>query len=193
MASKKTNRAASIHSAELWRERLGYFESRQDALLQTIRELVEMESPSDDKSSTDRIGAYLAQKFAHLGGRPHFHRAEEYGDNLQIDFPGASHDNPILLLGHFDTVYPLGTLPVMPCRIENDRLYGPGVLDMKAGIVLMLAAIEALQKWCGRLPRPVTVFLVSDEEVGSYSSRKVTEDLARKSAGVLVLEPAAGR
>jgi glutamate carboxypeptidase len=173
-------------------EHLHYFESRQDRLLKTIREFVEIESPSDDKSSTDRIGVFLAQKFAQLGGRPHLHRAEDYGDNLQIDFRGASNDKPVLLLGHFDTVYPLGTLAAMPCRVDNGRLCGPGVLDMKAGIALMLSAIEALQTWHGRLPRPVTVFLVSDEEVGSYSSRKITEELARKSAGVLVLEPAAG-
>ena len=80
----------------------------------------------------------------------------------------------------------------MPCRIDNGRLYGPGVLDMKTGIALMLFVLEALQTWHQQLPRPVTVFLVSDEEVGSYSSRKITEDLARKSAAVLVLEPAAG-
>ena len=173
-------------------DRLGYFESRQDALLKTIREFVEIESPSDDKSFTDRIGAFLAQRFAQLGGRPRLHSAEAYGDNLQIDFPGNGNGKPVLLLGHFDTVYPLGTLSAMPCHVENGHLYGPGVLDMKAGIALMLFAIEALQTWNGHLPRPVTVFLVSDEEVGSYSSRKITEDLARKSAAVLVLEPAAG-
>src|SRR5258706_3056592 len=80
----------------------------------------------------------------------------------------------------------------MPCKIENGRLHGPGVLDMKSGIALMMTAIEALRAWHGELPRPVTVFLVSGEEVGSYSSRKITEALARESAGVLVLEPASG-
>src|SRR5260370_14293247 len=81
----------------------------------------------------------------------------------------------------------------MLCKIENGRLRGPGVLDMKSGIALMLHAIEALQAWHGELPRPVTVFLVSDEEVGSYSSRRITESLARESAAVLVLEPAGPR
>lgn len=174
-------------------DRLRYFESRLDALLQTIREFVEIESPSDDKPALDRIAEFLAEKFALAGGRPHVHRAEQNGDSLQIDFPGAANTKPVLLLGHFDTVYPLGTLPTMPCHVENGRLHGPGVLDMKGGIALMLFAIEALQSWHGQLPRPVTVFLVSDEEIGSYSSRKITEDLARKSSAVLVLEPAAGR
>lgn len=193
MPSKRVNEPVRVQSPVPWAERLGYFESRQDALLKTIREFVEIESPSDSKPATDRIGAYLAQRFASLGGRPHLHRAEEYGDNLQVAFPGTADTKPVLLLGHFDTVYPLGTLPNMPFRIEDGRLHGPGVLDMKAGIALMLAAIEALQSWHQQLPRPVTVFLVSDEEVGSYSSRRITEDLARKSAAVLVLEPAAGR
>jgi glutamate carboxypeptidase len=80
----------------------------------------------------------------------------------------------------------------MPCRVDKGRLHGPGVLDMKSGIALMLYAIEALQAWHGQLPRPVTVFLVSDEEVGSTSSRKITEALAGESAAVFVLEPAAG-
>ncbi len=100
---------------------------------------------------------------------------------------------PVLLLGHFDTVYPLGTLATMPCRVADGRMSGPGVLDMKSGIALMLSAIEALQAWHGELPRPVTVFLVSDEEVGSYSSRRITETLATESAAVLVLEPAGPR
>jgi glutamate carboxypeptidase len=87
----------------------------------------------------------------------------------------------------------MGTLADMPCYVADGRLQGPGVLDMKSGIALMLFAIEAVHNWHSGLPRPVTVFLVSDEEIGSYSSRKITESLARESAGVLVLEPAASR
>jgi glutamate carboxypeptidase len=184
-------------SADRLRYFAEHFSQHLDRVVETVHELVEIESPSDNKQAVDRIAAFLAPKFEALGGRTHFHRSNEFGDSLQIDFGGLSrsgspHRPPVLLLGHYDTVYPLGTLASMPCKIENGRLRGPGVLDMKSGIALMLHAIEALQAWHGELPRPVTVFLVSDEEVGSRSSRKITEALAKKSAGVLVLEPAAG-
>ncbi len=176
-----------------WRERLDYFKARQDALAGTIREFVEIESPSDNKVAADRMAAFLAEKFASLTGRVRMHPAEDFGNNVQIDFAGRENVEPVLLLGHFDTVYPIGTLANMPCRVADGRLYGPGVLDMKSGIALMISAIAALQAWHGGLPRPVTVFLVSDEEVGSYSSRKITEALAKQSAAVLVLEPAGPR
>jgi glutamate carboxypeptidase len=188
----KRSKLNSLQPNPSWQERLRYFESRQDALVHTIRELVEVESPSDNKLAADRMGTFLAAKFEARGGRARVHRTEKFADNLQIDFPGREDRKPVLLLGHFDTVYPLGTLAKMPCRLDGDRLRGPGVLDMKSGIALMLFAIEALQGWHGGLPRPVTVFLVSDEEVGSSSSRVMTEELARRSAAVLVLEPAAG-
>jgi glutamate carboxypeptidase len=188
---KKSMRSADLNN--VWPERLRYLESRQESLVQTIREFVEIESPSDNKLAADRMGALLAAKFESVGGHARVHRAADFGDNIQIDFPGREKTKPVLLLGHFDTVYPLGTLAQMPCRIAGDRMHGPGVLDMKSGVAMMLFAIEALQAWHGGLPRPVTVFLVSDEEVGSYSSRATTEALARKSAGVLVLEPAGPR
>jgi len=193
MPAKKKAWPTRDQSGNIWRERLRYFEARQEACIQTIRELVEIESPSDNKAAADRIGKVLAGKFATIGGRAHVHPATDFGDNLQIDFAGRSDGKPVLLLGHFDTVYPLGTLAAMPCYVADGRMHGPGVLDMKSGIALMLSAIEALQAWHGELPRPVTVFLVSDEEVGSYSSRRITEHLATESAAVLVLEPAGPR
>jgi glutamate carboxypeptidase len=176
-------------------ERLLYFEKHLNRIVDTVRELSEMESPSDNKQAVDRIASFLAARFEALRGRTQFHRSPIYGDSLEIDFrgiPGSENRKPILLLGHYDTVYPLGTLSKMPSKMQNGRLHGPGVLDMKSGIALMIHAIEALQAWHGALPRPVTVLLVSDEEVGSRSSRKITESLAKKSAAVLVLEPAAG-
>jgi glutamate carboxypeptidase len=186
--TKPTNTTANVN-------RLSYFEQRLDQMTKTIRELVEIESPSDNKQAVDHIAAALAAKFEALGGRTKLHRSSAFGDSLQIDFSGthsSQNRKPVLLLGHYDTVYPLGTLAGMPCKIENGHLLGPGVLDMKSGIALMLHAIEALQAWHGGLPRPVTVFLVSDEEIGSHSSRNITEALAQAAAGVLVLEPAAG-
>jgi glutamate carboxypeptidase len=189
---KKKARSSQDNSKTIWHERLRYFENRQQSLVETIREFVEIESPSDNKLAGDRMGALLAGRFEALGGRARVHRAEEFADNLQINFPGREKIKPVLLLGHFDTVYPMGTLATMPCRVADGRLHGPGVLDMKSGIALMLSAIEALKTWHSGLPRPVTVLLVSDEEVGSGSSRKITEALARESAAVFVLEPAAG-
>jgi glutamate carboxypeptidase len=196
MPGKKTagaKRSDPVRSNPEWSERLRYFEARQEEIVQTIREFVAIESPSDNKLATDRMGALLAARFEALGGHARVHRAEDFADSVQIDFSGREKIKPVLLLGHFDTVYPLGTLATMPCHVADGRLHGPGVLDMKSGIALMLYAIEALQAWHAGLSRPLTVFLVSDEEVGSYSSRRITEALARESAAVLVLEPAGPR
>jgi glutamate carboxypeptidase len=173
--------------------RLRFFLERKDVITETVRQLVEIESPSDSKQAVDRLGALLAGRFEALGGHSKFHRTLEFGDHLQVDFASPGRGKPLLLLGHLDTVYSLGTLAEMPCRLADGRLSGPGVLDMKSGIALMLHSIDGLRTWHGdSLPRPVTVLLVSDEEIGSGSSRRITESLARRSAAVLVLEPAYG-
>lgn len=174
------------------KQRLAFFEERRDSIVSTIRDLVEIESPSDNKACVDRLSEFVAQKFAAIGGKIKIHRATDFGNHLQVDFAGENSGKPVLLLGHYDTVYPAGTLATMPCRVAEGRLTGPGVLDMKSGIALMLFAIAGLQAWHGGLPRPVTVLLVSDEEVGSDSSRPITESLAKQSAAVLVLEPSYG-
>src|SRR5581483_3821172 len=177
------------------KNQLRYFEKQQSRIVDSIRQLVEIESPSDLKQAVDRLGTVVGSRFAELGGRVHLHHAEKFGDHLQIDFKssGAAKQKPILLLGHLDTVYPIGTISKMPCRVAKGRLHGPGVLDMKAGVALALHVLEANLKWnSGKLSRPVTVLLVSDEEVGSKSSRAVTEALAKKSSAVLVLEPSYG-
>jgi glutamate carboxypeptidase len=172
---------------------LNYFEEHRDEITQTIQQLVEIESPSDIKQAVDRLGAVLAGRFEDLGGHVRFHRAEKFGNHLQVDFPGQRGGKPVLLLGHLDTVYPIGTLASMPFRLADGRAWGPGTLDMKSGIALALHAIEGLQALHGKgLPRPVTVLLVSDEEVGSESSRAITEGVAKKSSAVLVLEPSYG-
>ena len=177
-------------------EQFRYFHKQQNLIVDTIQQLVEIESPSDIKAAVDRLGTVLASRFGQLGGKVQVHRAEKFGNHLEVRF-GKNHfhdTKSILLLGHMDTVYPIGTISKMPFRVAKGRVWGPGVLDMKAGIALMLHVIEAMFLWSGaRLPRAVTVFLVSDEEVGSPSSRAITEKLARDSAAVLVLEPAHGQ
>jgi glutamate carboxypeptidase len=191
--TKKAKQNPAVHSTTAEsRARLRYFEERREQIIQTIRQLVEVESPSDNKQSVDRLGSLLAGRFEGLGGHAKFHRTPNFGDHLQVDFEGK-HGKPVLLLGHLDTVYPVGTLNHMPFRVADDRLWGPGTFDMKSGIAFMMHAIEALRSWhSGELPRPVTILLVSDEEIGSDSSRPITENLARKSAAVLVLEPSHG-
>jgi glutamate carboxypeptidase len=190
----KTDRADTLPISTYLR----YFEERRDALVETIRQMAEMESPSFNKASVDLLGAWLATRFQKLGGVVRSDAQAWYGNHLQVDFParpgaGSPKRKPILLLGHFDTVYELGTLTKMPCKIEKGRLYGPGVFDMKSGIALMLHAVEALQAVHGGLPRPVRVWLVTDEEVGSESSRAKTEKIAKQCEAVLVLEPAGPR
>jgi glutamate carboxypeptidase len=165
---------------------------QQREMLQTLKDLVETESPSDNKIAVDRLGGYLAQEFERLGGLVTVHRAEDFGNHLQVDFPGSAGQKPVMLLGHFDTVWSLGTLANMPFRIADDRVYGPGVLDMKAGIVMLLYALRALRELEVKDHRPVTVLLDTDEEVGSESSRPVIENIAKRCEAVLVLEPAQG-
>ena len=193
--SRKASKQSSVEGqGRLADFRLAYFKERRDEIISTIRELVEIESPSDNKAAVDRVSEAVAHKFSRLGGEVRIHPAQDFGNHLQVDLPGNSSAKPVLLLGHYDTVYTLGTLATMPCRtMDNDnKLTGPGVLDMKSGIALMIYALAALQDWHGALPRPVTVLLVSDEEVGSDSSRAITESLANKAAAVLVLEPSYG-
>lgn len=164
-------------------------------MLETLRRLVEMESPSDNKPALDQLGEYLAQEFERLGGKVAFDPQKDAGDNLKAEFPGAAftetQGKPVLLLGHFDTVWPLGTLKNMPFRMEGGRAFGPGVYDMKAGITMMLFALRALRT-SGAAHRPVTVLLDSDEEIGSTTGRPLVEATAKGCEAALVLEPSQG-
>jgi len=132
-----------------------------------LQQFVECESPSHDKVRADECGRMIAAEFEKLGGLVRFYPQQEFGNVVQIDFAASGRKRPILLLGHIDTVYEAGSLEKMPCHVVNGKMYGPGVFDMKGGIVMMLLAIAALQQKHGWLPRPVTVLLNPDEEIGS--------------------------
>jgi len=150
--------------------------------LALLDKLVSLESPSLDKELTDQLVRFIGARFADIGGDVEFIPAEKFGTHLLVRFQASSRDR-ILLLGHTDTVWPAGEIVKRPFKIESGRATGPGVFDMKAGIVLMWMALRALKE------RPVTVLLTSDEEAGSTSSRNWIEAEAGKSRAVLVLEP----
>ncbi len=181
---RKTNHGnAELHQVLAW------LMARQDEMVASLRELVIRESPTEDKPACDELRAHLENEFTCLGGEVKVYRQRAAGDHLQVDFAGPKGRRPVLLLGHFDTVYELGTLQRMPWAQRNGRLFGPGIFDMKAGIVQMMFALWALREITGGLGRPVKLLLVSDEEMGSASSRPITEKLARQCGAVLVCEP----
>ena len=164
-------------------------------LTQLLKTLVETESPSHDKSAVDRVGAIVADEMRKLGGQVEVIPNQETGDHVLARFEspspsgrGARGEGEILILCHMDTVFPLGTIQKTPYREEGEKIFGPGTLDMKAGIVIALAAVESAQR--SGLKRAVTLLCTSDEEVGSHTSRALIESLAKESALVLVMEGA---
>ncbi|HUY81651.1 MAG TPA: M20 family metallopeptidase [Acidobacteriaceae bacterium] len=168
--------------------------SRQKHLLALLQALVEIESPTDEKAAVDRCVDFTAKAATTLGARIRRHRSRTAGDILEARFdpPSVRHSaKPILLLGHLDTVWPLGTLAHMPYRLHKGRVWGPGTLDMKAGVAMALTALDILRSH-GLQTRPVILLLVSDEETGSHASRALTEKIARRCESVYVLEPAQG-
>jgi len=158
---------------------------------QLLKLLVETESPSHDKAAVDRVGGIVAEEARKLGAQVETIPNKETGDHVLCKFPcahgiGDRDQGSILLLCHMDTVFPCGTINKIPFREADEKILGPGTLDMKAGIVIALTAIEAVQK--SGLGRPVTLLCTSDEETGSHTSREHIERLAKESALVLVLE-----
>ncbi|HUA97729.1 MAG TPA: M20 family metallopeptidase [Terracidiphilus sp.] len=163
------------------------------ALLELTRRLAEAESPSSDKAAVDACSALAAAHARSLGGRVKLHRQRIHGDVLELRFGPRARTaaGRILLLGHLDTVYPVGTLAQQPVRLEGGRLYGPGTFDMKAGVAMAFTAVEMLAE-AGLLDREIVVLLNPDEEIGSPVSRPITERLALEANAVFVLEPAQG-
>ena len=169
---------------------------KQAALIDLAGRLVLAESPSDDKAAVDACVALAADRACQLGGRIKLHCQRAYGDLLEVRFGPRSRSSAqkkVMLLGHLDTVWPLGTLKTMPCRLKDGRLYGPGTFDMKVGAAMAFTALEMLVE--AGLPdtgKEIILLLNTEEEIGSPVSRPVTEDLARQCSAVYVLEPAQG-
>ena len=163
-------------------------ESHREWALTVIEELVRLESPSTDKAALDRVGAEIARLFVELGARAAALPQERSGDHLRIEIGRG--DEQVLVIGHFDTVWPIGQIETMPVRREDGRLYGPGSYDMKAGIAMTLVAARILIETNRLPPHRIVMIWTSDEEVGSDTSRAILEAEARRSRAVFVLEPA---
>jgi glutamate carboxypeptidase len=169
--------------------------ARQSAMTGLLGRFVRAESPTDVKAAVDRFGRLLATEWRRRGARVTVIPQRRAGNHLQVVWPAptaAQSRRDILVLGHMDTVYDLGTLRTMPFRQARGRAFGPGAFDMKGGLVIALFAADALQKAGWRPARRVVFLWTSDEETGSASSRALIEKAARRSDAVLVLEPAAG-
>lgn len=172
---------------------LAFAQAQQGAIIGTIRQMVEVESPSDDKAAVNR---HVEQLCDLLSGEAKLTRKPGgvYGDHLLAEFklPGRKKSGQVVALGHTDTVYPMGILQTMPFRVADGRVWGPGVLDMKGGVAFFIYAMRALRELDVPVGTKVVLQLNSDEEVGSHSSRALTEAMALKSKCVLVLEPGTG-
>jgi glutamate carboxypeptidase len=172
-----------------------YFKKREGEIIEKIREIVEIESPSCDVERSRLVADWVEREARATGVDLEIERvpAEEYGDHVLIRaFPGD--EKNLLLLGHTDTVHPVGTKLANPTRIEDGKFYGCGTFDMKSGIVLMLEALRFLAESGERPSRPITILLSCDEEVGSFTGRELVEREALAAEVCLVCEPsAAGR
>ena len=173
------------------KEFLEYAESHAEEILGTLRHMVEMESFTADKALTDALGGFIKERFEELGAQVRLVPQEEVGDHLVADV--GEGDQQVLLLCHMDTVWPTGTIQQRPFRVEAGLGYGPGILDMKAGIAIALHALDTLRAHNLAPQQRVRILVNSDEEVGSTTSRQLIEEEARKSAQVYCLEPGAGK
>jgi glutamate carboxypeptidase len=177
------------------RRLLSELESRREAMVRLLGRFVRSESPSREKAAVDSFGRIIAREWRRRGAKVRILGQSRVGSHLRAEL-WLGEGRPagqILVLGHLDTVYPLGTLREMPFRVSGGRAWGPGTFDMKGGLVLALFAVDALGAAGARPPKRVVVFWNSDEEIGSETSRRAIEHEARQSDAVLVLEPAFGR
>jgi glutamate carboxypeptidase len=172
---------------------LGYFGERQAEMLAVVRQLVSQETPSHDKPRLDAFAELLAARLRQVGAEVEILPAAGQGNHLRVRL-GASaskpHDGPkqALVLCHHDTVWAVGSLATHPFRVEAGKAYGPGIFDMQSSLVLVEFALAALRDLDLALPRPLTILITSDEEVGSSTSRALIEEEARRAAYVLVME-----
>ena len=171
-------------------ELLPYFQSQEDAMVAELSDLVQIESPSHDKAAVDRMSTRVESLFEAAGAVVQRFPGSQTGDMVLGSWGSSRPGKPITLLCHMDTVWQIGTLANMPIRRVDNKLYGPGGYDMKAGIVIALNALRGLAALGRPTVAPVNILCTGDEEIGSNASRAKIEELAAQSQLVFVLEPA---
>jgi glutamate carboxypeptidase len=170
-----------------------YFRSRQGEMVHLLKQLAMLESPTHDKKAVDACAAFVAREFKRIGCKVTTLPQKDIGDLTVAEFaPGRlkDADDEILVLTHIDTVWPVGKIAKMPFYVSGNKLYGPGVLDMKAGVVMLLTALRSLNGLNVKPQKRVTVVVNSAEETGHPAARDLIRKLARKASLVLCLEPA---
>lgn len=170
-----------------------YFASRRGELLNTLKQVVALESPTSDKKAVDACAAFVMNEFKKTGARITRYPQKDIGDLHLVEYaPGSlkAESDRILVLTHIDTVWPVGKLGTMPYYVSGEKVFGPGALDMKAGVVMSLFALCTLRQLGIAPTKRISVFINSAEETGHDAAHAVIKDLARKSSLVLCLEPA---
>lgn len=172
-------------------EMLNYFKSQQQAMVDLLTALISYESFTQSKEHVDKLGAFMEEQFRALKPSSLTRIPQtEVGDFLLAKWNENVPGKPIMFLTHIDTVWPIGTLALRPTRIEDGKLYGPGAIDMKGGITIVLSALKGLQALNMFPERPIWVLTTSDEEVGSAYSETIIKETAAQCGLVLVMEPA---
>lgn len=167
---------------------LDWLAGQQQAMQDLLQKVVDIDSGSRDEAGVTAVAQALRERLEAAGVAVRFERVPGYGVLLHADVPGPSEGAPILLMGHMDTVYPAGTVARRPFRVEDGRAYGPGVADMKSGLVLNAFVAEAFAR-CGGLRAPLKLFFSCDEEIGSPATRERIMDVARGARAVFNAEP----
>jgi glutamate carboxypeptidase len=170
-----------------------YFKSRQGEIVNLLKQMVGRESPSQDKKAVDACSAFVAAEFKKTGARISRYPQKRIGDLYVVEYPAsaqAAEAGQILVLTHIDTVWPVGKIVKMPFYISGDKVFGPGVLDMKAGLAMALFAFKAIRQLSLRTSKRIAVFINAAEEIGHAASHEMIAQLARKATLVLCLEPA---
>ena len=169
-----------------------YYKSRKGEMINLLKEIVHLESPSTDKKAVNACSAFVMGEFKKAGARISQFPQKKIGTLYVAEYPSPvpkSVSEQILLLLHVDTVWPVGKAHKMPFYVSEDKVFGPGVLDMKASIVMTLSSMKALSELNTLPKKKIVVFLNSAEEIGNEAAYEVIKSLCKKSDYVLCLEP----